>query len=246
VRNGEITTASTCAVGSATISANGWSTVSPAPHTGCPKADDPLGHVPNPLPSSYGSTCLPDPKVAGWWNGFKQLDAGHYCDGITIANGVRARFKAGTYYIGGTGLIVGGGAELHGANNGRTSVIVYEGDVTLDNGADLDWSAPLSGPYAGILLWRTNDTPCTKPVTFAGDVDFTFDGALYFHNCHVEINNNATVETEEDFTLIVGRSFQVWGGAEVNIHTNNPFGQPICIPAGAGGVGLSRPKGAAP
>jgi hypothetical protein len=245
IRNGEITTASTCAVGGVTLSPNGWTKALPEPHAGCPKADDPLGHVPNPKPSEYG-VCLPDPKLLGWWPGFKQIPAGNYCDGLTITNGVEARLKGGTFFIGGTGLTVGGGAKLEGVEgNQTTAIIVYAGDVTLDNGSDLIISAHKTGKYAGIALWRTHDTPCTKPVSLAGGVDFKFDGALYFPNCHVEISNAAEVLTIEDFTLIVGRSVQVWGGAKVTINANKPYGQPICVPAGAGGVGLKRRKSSA-
>ena len=138
----------------------------------------------DPCPQIPGCAALTNnpPLATGCvaYKGLGPLTQGCYSS-IDVRNSGNATvtFQPGTYVI--TGTFNGGGSKL--AGNGVTFYITGGGKVNL-NGALLNFSAPTTGSYAGMLFYQTtsdaNDAnlegaSCKVPGCVSG-----LDGVLYF------------------------------------------------------------------
>jgi Putative Flp pilus-assembly TadE/G-like len=160
----------------------------PAAVQGIVPAADPLGYlnppaVPACIGGNYNFSGNPkkgDPPIV--------LNPGNYCTGISLAGGKNVQFNSGTYVISGGGMSFNGNGTVTGSN-----VTFYftatGGSVTIGGNQLVQFTAPTSGTYAGILFFQ-NSANATG-ATLNGANNSKFEGALYFPAASLTINGNA-------------------------------------------------------
>ena len=236
-RNGSrLSGSALCATGGAGTGDN--STMTPAANTGCERAPDPLGHIPE--PTWPVGACIDNPgDIPGRNRGFS-LRPGHYCNGLTLDERKKADFAPGTYFINGDFVIdtqEPKAFELHDVT------LVVNGRVIIKPRRSFEITAPETGRLAGVAVWRTSTTPCPDTMLI-GDNDsdrdpVTIGGAFYGPSCNLSIRGEVEVLTPADsFTLLAASRIEVANEAEVMINAARTYGEPICVAEGTGAVKL--------
>lgn len=131
----------------------------------------------------------------------------------------------GTYYIKGGDFETNAQSKI--TANGVTIVLTGGGtsigQVKMNGGADIDMSAPTSGPYRNVLFYKDRDAPASFNDVFNGGASGSFLGAIYMPSQTVTLNGNSTFTT--DCLQIVSRKVVMTGNTTI---TND-------CPVGGGG-----------
>jgi len=180
--------------------------ISPAAVTGLLPSPDPLASLPSPSVSSCDYTKF---KVTDG----ATLSPGTYCGGIDITS-QNVRFLPGNY------IMAGGGLSISGGSANGTGVMFYDTQVngfaydpiTISGNASVNFSAPTSGDYAGILFYNDrslnlNGSNYTNNIT--GGANSKFDGVMYFPNGQVIFTG--TTGTTGSNTLIIADTVKLAG-----------------------------------
>ena len=171
---------------------------------------DPFQHVADPVLPTGCNTALPDNKdytaaaplvITQTKNCFTSWD---------IQGAVH--LEPGVYYVN-NGLL-----DLKGTLTGENVTIVFMGDdsdMTQNGGGQgstLDISAPESGPYQGIAIFRDRNA---KTVQFKinGGAGLKISGAIYGKTTDMWVGGNAEFDT--DCLQIVGRVIEFKGGGTI-------------------------------
>ena len=213
------------AVGNDTISAttigvvgnytsNGSVTFTPTPKTGVIAATDPLAYVQAPTVGSCAQTNL-SLNNAGSSGSPYQLYPGTYCGGITLHGSTNLKFNPGTYVFAGGGIDVHGNSVMTG-----TGVTFYlttgtggYGGITLSGTSQVNFSAPTSGPLAGILFFQDRSIPSNGAAsTITGNSSSSFDGALYFPTTTLTFNGNSS---SNGYSIVVADKLTVSGNSSL-------------------------------
>ncbi len=163
--------------------------------TGAPPARDPYADVQNPTPSgTVRHDCDGGP---GCPNGTATLDPGIYKNGMKIAAGANIKLNPGTYYLQGD-LDVAGGATLTG--DGVTLVFTSSNgtkyaSATINGNANINLTAPTSGPTAGIVMFGDRNMPVGTSFKFNGGATQSFRGAIYIPKGSVNFAGGANTST---------------------------------------------------
>jgi hypothetical protein len=220
-----ITAASVGVVGGVSIS-NGGS-ISPTAVSGIVPMSDPLAFL-NPPAFNPGS-CGNDPRThysngssyaVGPGSPFSTTQNGNtVCyNSLTLgSNGDTVTLNPGIYVITGP-LTFASGTTLGG--QGVTFYLTGGGSVNIGNGANLNFSAPTSGSYNGILFYQ--DRFDTSSASVQGGATSTLNGILYFPDAALTIGNGATSTISAS---IIAGSLSIVGGSnvqEINYSTINP------------------------
>jgi hypothetical protein len=185
--------------------------INPPPDTDLPPALDPLAYLPTPpIPSKETAKNL---KITG---GVATLNPGLYTGGIEISGGT-VTFNPGIYILDGGGLKISGNPIVTG-----TGVMFYNtrigggswGDFDIAGTAKVNFTAPDSGTYEGMLFWNDKNAPAKNPQSVInGTSDSQFLGALYFPSSTVTwAGTNATTS----WTQIIANTITITGNAVVN------------------------------
>ncbi len=194
-------TASNIAVVGGTSGCN-TSGLDPTPTTGLLPLPNPLATLPPPQFTSCGTGSS---DAGAHYSGSPApvkistaaavtLNPGVYCGGISISNSsANVTFNPGTYILAGGGLSIstgsasGNGVFFYDTGSGGSTTIPGEtayGSVSISGGT-VNFSAPASGTYAGILFDsdssiqpKLNGSNYTN--TIAGNSNSTFNGVFYF------------------------------------------------------------------
>jgi hypothetical protein len=183
--------------------------ITPTPQTGMIPASDPLANLPTQNPGGCDLTNL----IIN--SGIRILNQGVYCGGITIAGSAAVTFNPGLYVIkpiGGlpAGLVINSSGTLDG--NGVTFYNgAQSGPLSITSTGTVTLTAPTSGPYAGILMFQ--DPANTSPATVTGNSNSKFQGALYFPNAPLTLNNIGSLSPV--CTIVVA------GSLDINGNTNS-------------------------
>jgi len=238
IDNARVRSASLCAVGG--IAVRGPQAPVGTRHEGCEPVQDPLGHFAEPIATG---TCVANPATEARWSGTRTLDPGNYCNGLGLPPGTKARFASGVYYVSGGDLDFRGADPWSGSRVGFA--ITGPGTVYWDETSKVsNFSAPTSGPMAGVFIWRTRAHACDNPLVFSGRTARTLlkvDGAIYAPNCEIRFEDKIRLQTLNRFTIIAGETVTASTEAEIKIHASRPYGEAICRPVGTGPVKLMRP-----
>jgi Flp pilus assembly protein TadG len=110
------------------------------------------------------------------------VDPGVYCNGIQVNSGATLTLNPGIYYINQGDLKVNGGATVNGT--GVTLVFTSSNghnyaSATINGGANVNLSAPTSGPTAGIVLFGDRNMTVDTPFKLNGGSTELFEGAIY-------------------------------------------------------------------
>jgi Putative Flp pilus-assembly TadE/G-like len=209
-------------------SVGGNSSLTPTPKTGVVAATDPLANVQAPTIGSCAHTNFSLNGNSGSTGSPYQLYAGTYCGGISVHGNAVLHFNAGTYVLAGGGMDISANTTMTGTgitfyNTAGTSG--YAG-IALNGNTTANFSAPTSGPLAGILFFQDRSIPSTgASSTITGNSSSTFDGALYFPTTTVSFKGNSSAS---GYSIVVANQLTLSGnvslGANYSSLTN---GSPI-------------------
>jgi hypothetical protein len=217
---------------------NSGSKISPTASTGIAAVSDPLASL---SPPSYSLlSCTLDP-LTYHLNGGSTYSVGPGStysttqNGNTVCytsltlgvNGDTVTLNPGIYVITGP-LTFASGTVLGGA--GVTFYLVGLGSVNIGNGANLNFSAPTSGTYDGILFYQ--DRTDILPAVVEGGSSSTLQGILYFPSAALLIGNGSTSTVS---TPIIASSIAMVGGSKVidqdysAINSSSPLATPKLV-----------------
>lgn len=205
---GSVTARAVQIVGGYALSGGG--SITPIPLTGVPPANDPLATLAAP---TVGGCTFNNVRLNAVT---RTLDPGVYCDGIRIGGGSVVTFNPGTYILMGGGLRVTGGATLTGAGvtfyNTAGGSYSYDG-ISVSSGATLNLSAPISGPFGGILFFQDHSIIGGADSNFAGVSSSVLQGTLYFPTTALAYSGGSSTTA---YTIIVARTIAFSGGTTLN------------------------------
>ncbi len=197
---------------------NSGSKISPTATTGIAAVSDPLASL---SPPSYSlPSCTLDP-LAHHGNGGSTYSVGPGStysttqNGNTVCytsltlgvNGDTVTLNPGIYVITGA-LTFASGTVLGGS--GVTFYLVGLGQVNIGNGATLNFSAPTSGTYDGILFYQ--DRSDILPAIIEGGSSSSLQGILYFPSASLLIGNGSTSTVS---TPIIASTITMVGGSKL-------------------------------
>jgi hypothetical protein len=161
---------------------------------------------------------LEPPSFAGCdYNGKVKVNGGNvtltpgvYCKGIDVVGGASVTFSPGEYVFKGGRVKVAGNSSLEG-----DGVVFYLTDGTgghaeLDiTATTIEFSAPTSGDFEGILFYQDRDAPTTKVNKITGNASMELEGALYFPTTMLDFAG--TSSTSVPSPMIVAREIRFTG-----------------------------------
>ena len=119
-------------------------------------------------------------------------------------------------------MLAGGGMTI-GANSVMTGtgVTFYNttgtggyGAIALSGSSTANFSAPTSGPLAGILFFQDRSIPSSAAgSTITGNAGTTFDGAIYFPTTQVTFSGNSSVN---GYNILVADKLVISGNSTVS------------------------------
>jgi hypothetical protein len=154
------------------------------------------------------------------------LNPGHYCTGISITGGRNVTLNPGTYAVTGTGISFNGTGAVTGtgvllylsAAGGAVSINTLPGSTRI-----LNLTAPTGGGRAGVLFYQNPGN--TLPATINGTATSEFQGAFYFPNAALSLNN---IGSGAAYTIAVAKSLALSGTTPFpGDYTSLPGGSPI-------------------
>ncbi|MCA8902130.1 MAG: hypothetical protein KDA53_12860 [Hyphomonas sp.] len=142
-----------------------------------------------------------------------RLPAGRYCGSDIKMNDTILLDDGGTYYFDGVDLDMHSSwASLTGEH--VTLVFMNGGEFSNANGGTVNISAPISGDWAGILMYGDRDTaPPYASMKITGNIASTLTGALYFPKTDIEFRG--TSDVADACTQIVARSIDFGGDSNL-------------------------------
>lgn len=188
-----------------------------------PPAADPYANVPEPVASG---TCQganvgqnnQTTTVTAFEVDASGMNSMRFCNGLNVRGDVT--FAPGIYFIEGGEFRFNSNAAIFGSG-----VIFYLADgveITFNGTADMDISAPTTGPYAGILFFGSRSAT-TMSHTINGDAGVIVDGAIYAPASHIDLIGNAATSTVS-CTQVIGDSIAFSGNGSIGIECSNTAG----------------------
>lgn len=169
-----------------------------------------------PVAPTWG-TCLADP-YPNWTSGTVHVGpsaGGTQCyNSLTVgANGNSIYLDPGTYVIKGGQLHFESGSGGH-SNYGGTGVTFYltaGASLVVDNGANVNLTAPSSGTYSGILVYQ--DPADANGISIQGGSSTNFNGEILAPSANINLGNGSS----NGYTAeIYANSLTMEGGAILN------------------------------
>jgi hypothetical protein len=142
--------------------------LSPAPVTGAAFVPDPLAGLP--VPGTGTST-----TAVNLTGGSLTINPGVYTQISVSGNGTTLTMNPGVYVITSGGFSVSNSANVSG-----TGVVIYNaglGAVSLGSSGNISLTAPMSGPYAGVLLFQARNNTATLSLNAQSAVGL--NGTIY-------------------------------------------------------------------
>lgn len=193
---------------------NGNPVTNHAPTVTDPYADVQLQTIPS---------CTSQSASAGN-NATVNLTPGHFCSGWDFKNNVTVNLAPGAYYID-QKIDFGNNVILNGTG-GVTLVINGNYPVTFTNNAQVNITAPSSGPYAGLAFFGLRDATSSVVHTFDNNTVMNIKGVVYFPNQIIEFNNNGAT-TPGGCTQVIGRVIRLYNNVWLDDNCDGTGVKPI-------------------
>lgn len=148
------------------------------PRINLPPALDPFAGLSE--PSATGCSNIPGGNRA------RTISPGRYCNGMNLSGDIT--LSPGVYIVDGGTLRTNGNSNITG--DGVTIFLTNDADVQWNGNADINLTAPTSGPYAGLLLWGDKDNQPDTSAIFNGAAGSSLAGALYFPSQTVDMRGD--------------------------------------------------------
>ena len=186
------------------------------------------------IPTYTASQCSADP-LTNFGNGGSSYNLGPgalytntqagsvVCyNSLTIgANGDKVNLNAGIYVINGGEIHFESGAN-NASNTGGNGVFFYlvgNASLVIDNGANVNLTAPSSGTYAGTLIFQ--DSADTQAMSIQGGSNTSFNGAVYAPSSNVTLGNGSGTAIDAD---LVAKTLTMNGGGTLSSSATSNFG----------------------
>jgi Flp pilus assembly protein TadG len=207
---------------------SGGASLTPTPKTGVIAASDPLAYVQAPTVGSCAHTNFSLNGNSGSSGNPYQLYAGTYCGGISVKGNAWLKFNAGTYVLAGGGMDISANTTMTGAGitfYNTTGTGGY-GAISMNGNTRANFSAPTSGPLAGILFFQDRSIPSSGAAsTITGNSTSTFDGAIYFATTALSFGGNSSAN---GYSIVVANQLTVSGNSSIGSnYTSLTNGSPI-------------------
>jgi hypothetical protein len=136
-------------------------------------------------------------------------------------NSDRVNLNAGIYVINGGTLHFLSGANNTSSTGGNGVVFYLTGtaNLVIDNGANVNLTAPSSGTYAGIIVLQ--DPADTSAISIQGGSNTSFNGAIFAPTSNVTLGNGSGTTLGAD---LVAKTLTMNGGGTLSSTATNNFG----------------------
>jgi Flp pilus assembly protein TadG len=184
---------------------------------------DPFASLPNPAPTG----CIDPPTigpqdvvaVGPGFPGWNSAEGSICFNGLDVKGTLNFPF-GGIVYINGGQLSFGAQAQVSGTNLvfvltsvNATSNPASIATVDMNGGADLDITAPSTGPFARVAIYEDRRAPIGRSIRYNGNSGSTINGAMYFPNAYFEYNGNA--QTAATCLQLVARRLDFRGNGTI-------------------------------
>lgn len=187
-------------------------------HTGTDPTADPLAALPP--PDWFACETSSHMNI----NGTQTLSPGSYCHNLSIQAGANVTLESGIYIFGYSSFSVAAGATLTGDN-----VMIYFSEFgnpntsfSIAGSANVELTAPDSGPYEGILFYSDRNGNSNITHNFVGGSTMDLTGIIYAPNQALQFAGGA------DFTgscvTIVSRTLTFNGDSNISASAVCPDG----------------------
>ncbi len=156
------------------------------------------------------------------------ISPGVYCNGLTLNANANVTMSPGVYIISGGSLFVNGGATLTGM--GVTLVFTSDtpstansfANATIAGGANVNLTAPSSGPMQGIVMY--GDRRMTAGIqdskfSLAGGTSQAFDGAVYLPKAAITYAGGAS--SFNGCSQVIGDRITFAGGSNLAMNCSS-------------------------
>ena len=136
-------------------------------------------------------------------------------------NGDKVNLNSGIYVINGGTLHFESGAN-NASNTGGNGVFFYlvgNANLLIDNGANVNLTAPNSGTYAGALIFQ--DPADTQTLSIQGGSNTSFNGAVYAPTAGVTLGNGSGTAIDADLAV---KTLTMNGGGTLSSSATSNFG----------------------
>ena len=198
--------------------------VDPEPVTGVLPLSDPLSTLPP--PTSTGCTYSSNISVTG--SNDATLSPGTYCGNINILTSGTVTMQPGIYYMDGSGInvgasatVVGTGITIYMAAGGQTS-----DNISITSGSTVAIEAPLTGTYAGILIYQDRDSNTNISHNLSGGSYMDLAGIIYAPNQEISFSGGSLGNSSR--STIISSSIKFSGNSHLaeftaSSHLKNPL-----------------------
>ena len=222
----------------------------------CTPVEDPYANL---TPPEDG-WCIPPQLVSGYLGlfqtGSSTVDAfgnntvlfpGTYCKGLRV-KGVNVTFLPGTYIISGGKFQISKDSQVTG--EGVTFVLKGKnGGLEVKSNAQVNFKAPSTGPYAGMVFYQVPDAPKfgRKPKYPTGVSNIKSGGGLsivgtaYFPSQDLVITSFSPVASKSPATSFIAYRLKFAGRSNTQVHVDHEAGGiPPLLPRSDEGARLVR------
>jgi small basic protein len=222
----------------------------------CTPVEDPYANL---TPPENG-WCIPPQLVSGYLGlfqaGSSTVDAfgndtvlfpGTYCKGLRV-KGVNVTFLPGTYIISGGKFEISEDSQITG--DGVTFVLKgNNGGLEVKSDAQVNFKAPSTGPYAGMVFYQVPDIPKfgRKPKFPTGTSNIKSGGGLsivgtaYFPSQDLIITSFSPVASKSPATSFIAYRLKFAGRSNTQVHVDHESGGiPPLLPRSDEGARLVR------
>ena len=181
-----------------------------------PMFRDPYAGLPDPvLPQPCGGALTVNDNMT--------IEAGdpNCFSSVTVKNGATLTIKSDKFFVNDGTLTIKGTVKSEG--NGTTLIMMGDhSDLTTNGGGKLQLTAPNSGPYQGIALFRERGAanPGNQGIHLTGGTDVVLNGAVYAPSTDITLGGNGAMGAV--CVQIVGRKLWFHGNPELVNDCNDP------------------------
>ncbi len=198
--------------------------ISSEPNTGMPTAGDPFSGLS--APSFSGC----DHNNLAFDSGTHVLSEGVYCGGITLSGSASVEFEPGMHIMQDGGFSASGNTSVVGEE--VTVYMAGDSAISVSGQADIDLSAPMTGDYAGMLLYGDPNASTNVQHQITGNGNLTYNGFMYFPTAELKYNGNGLGSTA-DYTAVIARILRFGGNGELHFMYDPDDDDVPTIPGGA-------------
>lgn len=194
------------------------SNYTPTPRRHCMREQDPLAKkFAADLASIDTTTCREDnPLVVKGNAEYVTFEPGVYCGGLSLQQG-KVRLAPGIHVFRDGELSISAQSWL--AGEGVTILLTGNSSTRIANqaGANFDVSAPMTGPFSGIVIGQDPSSVPNKMNEIIGGGYMRFNGILYFPKQPLKITGNGEIGSDSPQFAIMADTITIEGNGVLTI-----------------------------